>query len=852
MEMKKILSVEGSSLYEANEVQGISFNSTEYTYKNKDGEEVKRKRKLWTGTLPYSLESIKLDSLGDVKDKSKTKQIVNVTFKTKYRGGNQLEDKSINQLKDYLYVNGFDLDGKHYVLYKRSSSKSRTGSVLFIRNSIFPQMRTWSWLGLKPLDDNKNYDDIASFKAYESLSISSLESTIQVNSDSILIVNDLKSTFEAVASVTRMVKGELETKTEEEYVMENNIFDGESLIQSDLIPHSMVLLRARWLKSCAFSCNIQKFYKAHFKADYDTTMVEDMFGNKMLAKDVKLIMCPSSLKFLKLADVKFNGSKKDAYDYWRSHVGDLWGVCKHDKPSKTGTYQRTSYQMLQGIDLNLEELKELIADEVEYTMNIKNNIAYFKNHISLNDSSPSRQAILDILNINKDFQYTQTFKTFKDNEINKSYIGNLKKGKIKVNGSDYYTICGNPWELLLSSIRLFKEGDKPITLKDNEIYCKRYGKGTELCGFRNPSINQGNVIYLKSVCNNVIDKYFNFDGNIVVVNSINFDIQQRLQGQDLDSDSVILFSEKTIVAKAIDNQKYPTPVCEIDRENTPRQWNNESFAKVDELIADNCIGEIINLSMRIQSMYWHELHTKNRKEVLDELYRYSSQLSSLSQLEIDKAKKMFELDIKKQLRRIEKEDCIVKVKGKAQNPMFFKNLGKSNCVMTASSMDYLQVSLKQSIKKADSNTKNEEGLKVNFYDILVIDKVKGIADYKQVKNIIKIIEKYDMKFKKYQAQKQNSNDEIKLKTIKKQIETLQENTVTQLRILKIKKETILVILRTLELERSDIAVNFLSMIYSLDKKLLLSCFKGRTPLFETLVKADGGEIDIWGIKYKRI
>ncbi|MDU2994667.1 MAG: hypothetical protein E7B49_10445, partial [Clostridium sp.] len=214
---------------------------------------------------------------------------------------------------------------------------------------------------------------------------------------------------------------------------------------------------------------------------------------------------------------------------------------------------------------------------------------------------------------------------FRRNNI-KSYINRLRQGKIKIANTDYCTILGNPVELLYHAIgRLESDNNETIKYMDgkNEVYCRAYRDGEELCGFRNPHVCSGNVLYVVNRWREEY-KYFNLSNNIVIVNAIGFGIQDRLQGCDYDSDTVLLTNNKILVSKAKESTKYPTPVNRVTADKTKRYYNNADMADVDYAISVNLIGDIINASQKLNSYYW-DLKFNNKeaigkeKEILDEI-----------------------------------------------------------------------------------------------------------------------------------------------------------------------------------------------------------------------------------------
>ena len=53
-------------------------------------------------------------------------------------------DISCREIREHLYTHGFDVDGIHYIRYKRSAGASRDGRCLFIAEPLYADMMAWS------------------------------------------------------------------------------------------------------------------------------------------------------------------------------------------------------------------------------------------------------------------------------------------------------------------------------------------------------------------------------------------------------------------------------------------------------------------------------------------------------------------------------------------------------------------------------------------------------------------------------------------------------------------------------------------------------------------------------------
>lgn len=669
--------------------------------------------KLFTATIPYSLEMIRLDNLYPkevykTNKKQYTKSMINITFNKNYvcwrdrkdkDSGEVLLDKdgkiirekylTVNKkkMRKYIYVNGFKLDGEEYVFYKRGASKARTGSCLFVKKGMYETLMNRSRLiHKKDKEDKKGLYfeygeicDITSLNAYQSLILSGLEDIIEIPKKSILIIDDIYSkSFKTISSVTTEENGELKTETKE-VTRENNMTDGQGLLdesifeQADRSKKGMMLLRSDLFKCCAFNTKIQKFFdKMAREGKIKDGKIKDKYRGWVEYKNIKLITTPSSIKYLKFKN-KFD-DEKECYMSWFDNIDDTFGIVKSDKPGNYGTWNRTTYQIINSMPFTKDQIKELMKDELEYVRLLRTDLAYFKNHIAIKeditkelesdiekldidseedfvsqgDSYSSSEMMNNILSINSDFQHTNLFKQWRRDQI-KAYINELRKGKIRLENSIYCTIVANPYEMLLSSVGLY---DGNCLANGYEIYCKSYKDGQELATFRNPHINSGNVMVATNKWHNEYI-WFNLSKNITIVNVSDNDFPDRGQGFDYDSDTLLHIPNEIFVDVAKQCQIYKTPLNMVKGDSKKRHNNLNDLAELDDTLSNNFIGKIINKSQIINSYMWNCKHKKLDESLINKLYDTSSMLSSLSQIELDKAKKSFDnISMAKELKRI--------------------------------------------------------------------------------------------------------------------------------------------------------------------------------------------------------
>lgn len=582
--------------------------------------------------------------------------------------------KNKADLRQELYENGFVCDGIKYVRYKRSAGSSRVGKCLFVNEVVAKRMARWDRCGLT-IRDNAPID-LASFEAYIALPMSSIIDTMIIEPENILIVDDFESCFKDKVIAVEEKDGRL-VASEKEVDVTNCIWDGESLLDvsmfGDYVSKGMVLLRNRFFKTCAFNANIQQWF-----ADNGITSVEQLNGFT-LAKDisqVKLITTPSSVKYLKF------GSIED----WLANIEHTFGIVKYEKETHffDGRMVQCHYQLLNTLQLTYKDVEELLKPSLAYVGAIRQDPAVLRYHIGyafknaeeeaeLTSMTTKNEIVFKLLGINDKFSRTKIYKEFRD-DIVKGFFRNLKRGHILLNGN-YSTLLGNGLELLRQAIGQF-DGSSEIGI--GNIHSHKFEYGKTVLGSRSPHVTMGNILLAQNVASEAIDKYFNMTNEIVYINSIGENILQRLSGADMDSDTMLLTDNELLIQTARKNYGvYLVPTNCVSAQKTKRRYNSKDRADLDVRTSVNKIGEIVNLSQQLNSLYWERLHSGKSIEANQELYWDICKLDVLSGVEIDKAKKEFTIDSGKEI-DILKRKYHIEEDGKTLKPMFFKMITTEN------------------------------------------------------------------------------------------------------------------------------------------------------------------------------
>jgi hypothetical protein len=198
------------------------------------------------------------------------------------------------------------------------------------------------------------------------------------------------------------------------------------------------------------------------------------------------------------------------------------------------------------------------------------------------------------------------------------------------------------------------------------------------------------------------------------VNAIGSNLQQRLNGCDYDSDAMLITNDRWIIEGVkLCYEQFGVPVCKIDPmgktayDNTP-----EGLAQLDRTIAKNHIGEIINLSQFLNCLFWDRLMSGEPFDSLMPLYYEICKLAVLSGMEIDKAKRMYDINADKVLRLLEKSRIEFKKKNGGKLPNFFyfmvgqeSNVSPDNQAAMNTPMAYLYDAVENLDRKQRENRK---------------------------------------------------------------------------------------------------------------------------------------------------
>lgn len=633
-------------------------------------------------------------------------------------------------------------------------------------------------------------------------------------------------------------------RSEDKIRAKNVLWDGMGLCDESIFPkekemEGFIYCRSHFFKSCLFRGNIQEYFQDYFGDNYENAIVTDMFGNKFLAKNIKVIITENSIKWIKFADL-MGGSESVAYRYYKRFMKkhkERFAIVKTAHASKYGDLQRSSYQINNSFPcIDAEILKRIAKVSFDYCNSLKTNHKAFMKHLSINASK--RYSINNVLvaldECNECFKYTQYFKDKRNEIISKFKNERLKLGKLLQYG-DNLTICGNPISLLMkvTGQKNFLEENCFEKIEDGiQCYTPRFKDGEKIAGFRSPHNSPNNIVYLENIYPELLRKYFpKLGNNVIVINGIETDVQSRLNGQDLDTDSIYATNQPDIVEiSKRAYSAYPTIINDIGLAGkSGYRKDMKSYATMDNKIssAQYAIGNASNIAQLALSYYYD---SDSKSIELEDVFIICS---VLAQVAIDSAKRSYNVSVNSELTRLSNLPCMQPEDGK-KYPMFYakvqelKNSGKKEDIeIKEEEIRFFNTPMEMLAEIIEENVidiRKNKGYITPTYNLNTVFQYRSDKkrDSKQYKKILSIVQEYDKKAKKLNKSESDYS---------KNIDNLFEICMDKLKNLSINSATMASLIAYAFIPNGDIRDKLLTVLYDKDKKMFMRCFKksAKTP-----------------------
>lgn len=652
-----------------------------YTYKDSKGKIRDCKLKFGEAVINDGIFLQYMMKHGMKVKQGRSQDFIVLKFKFNVQADDEHGDEiSTSELRKMYYENGCEIiyhtyDKKtgevisaktiKYCMLYRTPGKAKEGSCVFINEKLLKTARKYLTMNLYKKMPNEGAK-IVEMSAYSTLITASATDYIHIPLENMLIVEDKKVATELPALAVKVDdEKHCFVQEHERYPIENTLWDGMGLIDESIFPDGMegfIYCRSHFFKSCLFRGNIQQYFKDFYKTEYENVTVKDMFGNIMKISDIKVIVTDNSIKWLKFKDLMGDTPKK-AYEYYKKFMlkdGEQFAIVKSAHKSKYGNLQRSSYQINNSLPTtDPEVLRRIAQTSIDYYDEMIKDADAFIDHLRMNQSSYSIDRILVALyERNPDIQYTEFFKEKKSDILCKFKRKRLMMGKLLQEG-DNLTICGNPISLLmLVTGQDYSQENCFVSRRDGiECYTTRFADGECLAGFRSPHNSPNNIVHLINRYSEPIQTYFpKLGDNVIIINGIRTNVQERMNSQDLDSDSCYVTNQPDIVELARKAYtEYPTIVNEIPLTGSSvYRKDMTSYALMDNKIAagQDDVGSSSNVAQLALSYYYDLMH--NTEEQNKELRDVFVICSVLAQVAIDSAKRSFDVSVGDELRRLKR------------------------------------------------------------------------------------------------------------------------------------------------------------------------------------------------------
>ncbi len=764
-----------------------------------------------------------------------------------------LMDKA--ELRNYLYQNGFKCDGVEYVRYKRSSGSSRVGKCLFVNKVLADEMEKWDKCGLS-VEVGQSLD-LAAWEAYIALPMSSIIDTMEIPLDNILVIDDFESVFDDEVVAVEIENNHLVSARKKVQVA-NSIWDGQSLMDKSLFGEyedkGMLLLRNRFFKSCCFNTNIQQWF-----ADNNITSVDQLNGFTLATdiSQIRLITTPSSIKYVKFGTI----------EDWMKNVEPVFGIVKYEKKPHPfdGRMVQAHYQLFNTLQLSYEEMETVLQSSLDYIAAIRRDPAVLRYDIQYpwdegdgmySSMDSKNEVIFRMLGINDKFARTKLYYDFRDDLV-RGLIRNLKKGHVLVNGN-YSTLMGNGMEMLQASIGQFN-GESVIGV--GNVHSTRFEYGQTLLASRSPHVTVGNVLLINNVECPQYDTYFNMTTEIVCINAIGENVQQRLNGCDYDSDTMLLTDDALLIEVAKRNyDKFLVPTNMTSSVKTARYYTQDDKADLDVKTSVNKIGEIINLSQQLNSLMWDRISRGASVESCMELYYDICKLAVLSNVEIDRAKREFVINSSTEINLLKKKYKITDDE-KTVKPQFFKMITTENGFELSDNVRYKYFNTSMDfLQKIISKFNFREGRECKRSVVPFMSMVKEPASsyvrqgyyYTQRDRIISVIrdakEEKRRLFDGYDLMSPSDRENVW-----RRVGEIKQDCIEEVEKMSSCPGTMYLVLKDLEApENRDVAKFVFEVLFGRpDEAFYTMILESRENVY-TLQEAEDGDLEFYGFKFRKV
>lgn len=546
-----------------------------------------------------------------------------------------------------MVIDGFYINGTHFVISERSASMTRNAILGFVDEAVSDELNKHITMDMK-VDKTV----LSKLCAYRGLMFSSCHCLEEWRPKTI-VVSDYETVLkdQKLKWLIDIEKTYKSYETGEEKVWKThgikeglrdikiNVFDGHGLIHPSLVDEVMeiigmeerpssMLVRAPYIKGLLSEID----YTSYFH-DHGIYKIKDRWGVEHNVEEPMIILTESMFKGLKY--FRQNNSVSDWYNYWNKfeEYNHCWGIAKWNfTQEQEPIYTRANYQILQDLDLPFDDFKKLAGKSLEWASKVVDGdpvYTYCFLGLASDDPKPLNNYAKAIMK-NPEMMYESNVREFLKKQTNK-YINQMKCGKIYIRACYKFMIP----DIIMMLQWIGGNGEPKGSLEADEFWSIGYSGKHAI--ERNPHICSSEHLVLKAKETEEINRYCGHLVNTCMINGKSIS-PQRMNGADYDGDLVLVLDEPLFLDGIDENCAI---VINLDEKMTAseEEYTKENIASLVCRTLVSLIGECSNASTCYHNKPWKNQETKDRYNTNVEI------LSIVNSFAIDYAKTGYIMNI---------------------------------------------------------------------------------------------------------------------------------------------------------------------------------------------------------------
>lgn len=317
----------------------------------------------------------------------------------------------------------------------------------------------------------------------------------------------------------------------------------------------------------------------------------------------------------------------------------------------------------------------------------------------------------------------------------------------------------------------------------------------------------------------------------------------------------MLTDNKILIQAAQKHYKeFLVPFNNVESIKKKRKFNSEEKADLDIKISCNKIGEIINLSQELNTIFWNNINHGRSIKDMQELYCDICTLDIASNIEIDKSKREFVVDITQEMQKIKEKWIITNQDGRIIKPNFFGHIARQKGFYNSKSkyykkhmtaMDYLQ----QCVNEFQYTTRQKKDIILPFSAIFNLEEYDyDCIDYRQVGRIIGLVK--DCKNKINYLYTNSALENIKRYEL---VSEIRQECIEYVGNIKMNFSTMFHLIKTIEsLEYKQLYKTIINILFGYPNTDFFKLIQKSVNPIPILTLDDEGEIIIFNQKYTKM